>query len=243
MLFIDQIRDLFRQLMPTGRAFKGPVGGYLDDLNNALSISERVAYSNAISTFDSAIPDNINGNFTTQDAADWERRLGLTQYNPTPAPGYIPTLQTRLQAIQQQYNYPGNTLPRGFWKYVQDQLQAAGFNVWVYENRFFIGGQWVTKNPVDIIGGGITSNELADHELGDAQLGGGYDNLIANSIDPAVDASFNTGSNLRSTFFIGGATLGTWAYIPLAQQQQFRQLVLRLKPTQTVAFLFVIYTP
>ena len=256
MLLINQIRDLFRQLLPTGRAFKGPVGGYLDKLNNALSISENKAWADALSTFDSAIPDNINGNFTHADATDWERRLGLIQYSPF-AYTYIPQhyphpplavptqppLAQRLAAIQQQYNYPDDVLPRGYWLYIQQQLQAAGFNVYIYENRFFVGGNWITKDPVSIIGGGITANELADHELGDAQLGGGYNNIIANSIDPHVDAAFNIGPNMRSTFFVGGATLGSWAYVPRVQLQQFRQLLLKLKPVQTVGYLFVIYTP
>ncbi len=238
--------------MPTGRAFKGPVGGYLDKLNNALSISENKAYIDALSTFNSMLLDsaaNITANFIVDygyggtDASDWERRLGLIDGTPLLTTMGVPVgMEARVSLILQQYNYPGTILPRGFYLYVQSQLQLAGFDVYVYENRFFIGGQWVTQAPATIIGGGLTSNELADHELGDAQLGGGYDKLVANSIDPAIDALFNVGANLRSTFFIGGATLGAFAYIPTNQEQQFRQLVLKLKPTQTVAYLFVVYS-
>ena len=254
MLWLEQIQNLFRQLLPTGRAFRLPVNGYGDKLNKALSLSENKAWTDALSTFDSAIPDNINGTFTHADATDWERRLGLVQYSPdayTLVPQHFPhpplmvptqpPLATRIQAILQQYNYPGPILARGFWKYIQDQLRAAGFDVYVYENRFLVGGNWVTKSPTDIIGGTLTDNELDDHELDDAELGGGYNNIIANSVDPNVDSYFDTGANLRSTFFIGGATLGTWAYVPLVQQQQFRQMLLKIKPVQTVGFLLVIY--
>lgn len=254
MLYIDQIKSLFRQLMPQGRAFKGPVNGYMDKLNNALAIYEAKAFTDALSTFDSAIPDNINGDFTHADATDWERRLGLIQYSPDAystvtrpfplPPIQVPTqppLPVRLQAIQQQYNYPDNIFPRGYWLYIQQQLRLAGFDVYLYENRFFISGSWQTKTPLQIIGGG-SSNELADHELADAQLGGAYNNIIANHVEPILDSTFNPGANLRSTFFIGGPTLGSWAYVPLIQQYQFRQLLLKLKPTQTIGFLFVIYT-
>lgn len=234
MLYIDQIRNLFRQLMPTGRAFKLPVNGYGDMLNNALSISENKAWTDALSTFDSMLADNSN--FTEDDALDWERRLGLIN-------GTGLDLAQRKLLILQQYNFPGDILARGYWLYVQQQLRAAGFDVYVYENRFFEFGVWVTKNPIEIAGsGGVDLNELADHQLADAQLGGAWGALVVNSILQSVDASFNVGSNLRSTFFIGGATLGAYAYVPLAQERQFRQLILKLKPAQTVAYLFVSYT-
>lgn len=233
MLWIDQIQNLFRQLMPTGRAFKLPVNGYGDMLNTALSISENKAWTDALSTLNSMLADNAN--FTEDDATDWERRLGLIN-------GMGLSLAQRKLLILQQYNFPGDILARGYWLYVQQQLRAAGFDVYVYENRFYEFGNWVTKNPIEIAGsGGVDLNELADHQLADAQLGGTWGALVANSILQSVDASFNVGSNLRSTFFIGGAPLGTYAYVPLVQERQFRQLILKLKPAQTVAYLFVVY--
>ena len=232
MLYITQIQNLFRQLLPQGRAFKFPVNGYGDTLNKALSISESVAWRDALSTFDSMLADNAN--FTVDDATDWERRLGLIN-------GTGLTLEQRKLLILQQYNFPGTILARGYWLYVQQQLRAAGFDVYVYENRFFEMGTWITKSPVEILGGGITQNQLADHQLGDAQLGGSYNMLVANSIEQSIDASFNVGSNLRSTFFIGGATLGAYAYIGQELETQFRQLILKLKPAQTVAYLFIVY--
>lgn len=232
MLPITQIQNLFRQLMPTGRAFKGPVNGYMDTLNTALSISESVAWKDALSTFNSMLADN--NSFTEDDATDWERRLGLIN-------GSGLDLETRKLLILQQYNFPGEILARGFWLYVQQQLRAAGFDVYVYENRFYELGSWITKTPIEILGGGITENQLADNQLGDAQLGGAYNLLIANSIEQSIDSNFNVGSNLRSTFFIGGATLGAYAYIPQELERQFRQLVLKLKPAQTIAYLFIVY--
>lgn len=228
--------------MPTGRAFKGPVNGWMDGLNNALAISENKAYTDALSTFDSMLADNAN--FTVEDATDWERRLGLI--NGTGLP-----LQARIQLILQQYNFPGTTLPRAFWKYIQDQLQLAGFNVWVYENRFVdIGGHWVTKNPATDFGGigvsaiehGLMPDTATTLEHGDAQHGGIWNNIVANYIDLSIDINFSISPNLRSTFFIGGPTLGSYAYVPTLQMQQFRHLILKLKPTQTIAYLLVVYT-
>lgn len=232
MLPITQIQNLFRQLMPQGRAFKFPVNGYGDTLNKALSISESVAWRDALSTFDSMLADNAN--FSEEDATAWERRLGLIN-------GTGLDLEVRKLLILQQYNFPGEILARGFWLYVQQQLRAAGFDVYVYENRFFEMGSWVTKSPIEILGGGITENQLADNQLGDAQLGGAYNQLVANSIEQSIDSNFNVGSNFRSTFFIGGSPLGTYAYVPQELERQFRQLVLKLKPAQTIGFLFVVY--
>ena len=254
MLWLEQIQNLFRQLLPTGRAFRLPVNGYGDKLNKALSLSENKAWTDALSTFDSAIPDNINGTFTHADATDWERRLGLVQYSPdayTLVPQHFPhppiqvptqpPLATRIQAILQQYNYPGPILARGFWKYIQDQLRLAGFDVYVYENRFFVGGNWVTKTPFQVGGGGLVEEQHGDFQHGDGVHGGVWGKLIANSVINSIDQQFFVSPNLRSTFFIGGATVGSWAYVPSEQEEQFRQLVLKLKPVQTVAYLFVIY--
>jgi len=241
--------------MPTGRAFRGPVNGYMDKLNKALSISENVAWGDMLSTFDSAIPDNINGNFTHADATDWERRLGLIQYSPfayTYVPQHyplnpiavptLPPLSQRLLAIQQQYNYPGATLARGNWHYIQTQLQAAGFHVYIYENRFFVGGNWITKNPVTIAGGGGFLNvQYGQKKYGQTNYGGTWNNIIVNNLILQDDLQFQVGNNLRSTFFIGGSTLGAYANIQRVRMNEFRQLILKLKPVQTVGYLFVNY--
>lgn len=231
MSILSQIRALTAQLYPTGRAFG--VRGWLGGLHDALSLSEAQAYSDALGILDSILPDNPN--FTAQDATDWERRLGLITNTSA-------LLSTRMALIQRRMNHPGTIKARQHYLYVQGQLQAGGFPVYVYENRFPVGGGYVTEDPAVVAGGGgVVLNQLDLHQLGDAQLGGAWGALIANSIYAGVDASFDVGADQRSTFFIGGYPIGTYANIPAASEQAFRQLVLQLKPAQTVAYLFINY--
>jgi hypothetical protein len=65
---------------------------------------------------------------------------------------------------------------------------------------------------------------------------------VANYIDELEDEDFSIGSNYRSTFYIAGSTITTFATLDIARKNEFRQLVLQLKPAQTVAFLFINFT-
>jgi hypothetical protein len=78
-----------------------------------------------------------------------------------------------------------------------------------------------------------------DH--GEVDHGGVFTNIVANFIDEDQDRSFEVGSNLKFTFFIGGYPLGVNAGVPTERKDEFRQLILRLKQTQNVAFLFIDY--
>ena len=127
MSTLDKIKKLGKTLYPTGRAFKIPFGGVFDKLNSALSESEQRAFDDAVSILDSALPDN--NNFTTGDATDWERRLGLIT-NPS-----VP-LSDRKLAIIRKMRHPGNIPARQNFLYLQGQLQDAGFDVFVFENIF-----------------------------------------------------------------------------------------------------------
>jgi hypothetical protein len=68
-----------------------------------------------------------------------------------------------------------------------------------------------------------------------------YNNLIANRIDESLDVTFDIGSNLRATFFVGGETLGTFADVDIQRKEEFRQLILKLKPVQSIGFLLINY--
>lgn len=229
--YFSKILELGNSLYPTGRAFKNVVGGWRESLHRGLSKSEDRAYSDALAIFDSTIPDNPN--FSADDASMWEKRLGIVTANTD--------LETRKKAILQKLNYPGAAKARGSYLFLQKQLREAGFDVYVYENRFSDGvGGYVTQDPLALSGG--ISNQYGDFEYGEAQYGSFFSNLVANFIDENRDNNFNVGSNLRSTFFIGANPLGSSASVPLERKSEFRHLILRLKPTQTVAFLFVNYT-
>lgn len=228
----DKIISLTRQLYPTGRAFKMANDSYLESLHRSLGFSEDDAYVAALSTLNSLLPDN--NNFTESDATDWERRLGMITNSSIP-------LEDRKLAIARKMAFPGKVPARQNYLFLEGQLRAAGFDVRVYENRFDDGAYgYITKYPDEIIGT-IDQNQHGDFQHGDAQHGGFYSNLVANSIYEDVDADFNVGDNLRSTFFIAGDTVDTFANVDENRKLEFRQLILRLKPVQTVAYLFVNY--
>ncbi len=232
----DTLLSLAKQLYPTGRAWKMPFGGVLEGLHKALNISEEQAYLDAVSIHDSILPDNAN--FTALDATDWEGRLGLIVNQSTP-------LADRKLAIIRKMNQPGIARAKGNWRHVQAQLQAAGFNVYVYENRFdsYPYGNYETLTPYELSGdtGFINFNRYGQFNYGQRSYGGKYTKFVANYIDEATDWKFDIGTNLRSTFYIGNNPVGTFANIPLSRKDEFRQLILTLKPQSTVAFLFINY--
>lgn len=234
MSLTDTFLSLTKQLYPTGRAFRMFFGSDFEKLSKGLIASEQRAWLDATSILNSALPDNTS--FTVDDATDWERRLGLIT-NP------LVSLVDRMAAIQRKMNHPGSIKARQHYLYIQGQLQAAGFNVYVFENIFPDGsGGYITKDPLIVDGGaGVTSFEYGDREYGDFQLGGYYGNIIANHIEESLDTIFDVGTNLRSTFFIGAGYLGTFASVDKNRKDEFRQLILKLKPVQEIGYLFVNY--
>lgn len=248
----DYLRSLTRQLYPTGRVFRMRTGGILDRLHKSLSLSEERAYADALSTLSGILPDNDG--FTADDATRWEQRLGLI-VNP------MVDLQDRKLAIRRKMNHPGTIPARENYLYIQQQLQAAGFDVYLYENPglltafdvLLMTGIYPTMGAqrMGSVTMGIpyslyvsTLSTMGYLRMGVSRMGGGYTygNKIVNSIDDAPDAIFSEGASLRSTFFIAGPVLGSFATVPLSRKAEFRQLILKLKPVQTVGYLIVNYS-
>jgi hypothetical protein len=235
MTVAEKIMALTKQLLPTGRAWWMPVGGNFEKLMTGLQASEARAYSDAVSILNSALPDNDE--FTVDDATAWEKRLGLISNSLVP-------LADRKLAIARKMAHPGLIPARQNYLYLQGQLQAVGFNVYVYENRFpdYYAG-YVTETLEEFSEPSLISLlEHGDFQHGDEQHGPTFLSKIANSIDWIIDDSFDLGSNLHSTFFISGSPAGVPADVPLIRREEFRELVLKIKPRQTVALLVINYT-
>lgn len=228
----DQIIKLTKQLYPTGRAFKLNPGGYHDTLHQGLLVSEEQAYTDALAIFHSLLPDN--NFFTTDDATDWERRLGMIS-NP------LVSLANRKAAILRKLRAPYTNKGRGYYLNLERELQDAGFNVYVFENIFFnYPYTETTVNPALLNGNILTQSQHGDKQHGDAQSAY-LNNICVNHIDESRDIIFDIGVNLRSTFFIGANPLGTYANVPIARKNEFRQTILKIKHTHLVAILFVNY--
>ena len=233
---IDRSRvlmGLVRELYPTGRAFVIPENGVFDNLHKALNLSFMRLVNDARITIDSTIPDN--GNFTAADAELWEYRLGLFVNPPI-------DMEARKQAIKRKMSYPSNMKARQHPLFIQHQLQQGGFNVFVHENKFYEAGELVYKLPNEIIDLGFeatTHGPPAQHGQGTQHGSSGFE-VIANKI--GVESYGVGDNNLWATFFIGGENLGEMAAVPENRKKEFRELVLKLKPGHTVAFLFINYS-
>ena len=231
MDFKQTFLNLTKLLYPGGRAFKIPFGGILERLHKALAVSEDKVYNVTLDIFDSILPDNVD--FTSEDASKWERRLGLIT-------NLLTALVDRKLALLRKINHPGTIKARQHFLYLQGQLRNAGFDVFVHENRFPDGfGGFETQTPNQILGISGAAVYSPSIQYGQVQYGSSFSEKIANSINRVIDATFNIGDNFRSTFFIGGLVLGDFATIPGSREQEFRQMVLRIKPVQAIAFLFL----
>lgn len=213
-------------------------GSNLERLHLGLSISEDKAFNDALAVLNSILPDNVF--FTADDASDWERRLGMIS-NP------LVDLEDRKLAIARKLSYPGVQPAHGHYLYLQNQLNKAGFNVYVYENRFPNypdDGTYYTQTPLDVSGDPSILDEVqhGDIQHGDSQHGIRYNNVIANYIDEEKDKAFDIGGSWRCTFFIGGSPLGTFASVPAVRKDEFRELILKVKQVQDIGFLFINYT-
>jgi hypothetical protein len=221
MIGIKDILKLTKQLLPTGRAWKVPVDGTLEKLLLGLAESEVRADNFAVSTLNRILADNDS--FTAADAAEWERRLALPVL-----PSYA-SLSKRKAIILRKYAFPGGQINRQNYNYIQSQLQLAGFDVYVHEN---LGGAIAIT---------YTNNfqHSFDTEHGyDTEMGSSDIDLIANS---ATKGESFTLDSSRGCFFICGETYPNHGIVSPDLISSFRQLVLALKPANTVAICLIDY--
>lgn len=230
----NRFMALTRQLFPRGRVFNIPFGSRMERMLRGLSRAETDAWADAVSVLDSALPDNDN--FTAQDATDWEQRLGLIAITDL-------SLTARKARIIRKMNHPGTIPARQNYRYMEAQLQAAGFDVYVFENKFDDGGGgFETRSPGEVSGSAGTYVGHGSFNHGGTNHGNFYGQKVAINLDEQKDVTFNAGSRLRRTFFVGGTPVGQFADVPLARRQEFRELIFKIKPVQTVAWLFINYT-
>jgi hypothetical protein len=246
MIFnIDKIIKLKQQLYPKGRAFVFDEKSYLYAFHKAIAEVLKNGYNDAKSILDSILPDNDR--FSELDASQWERRLGLIS-NPSVS------LSDRKKAILRKWQHPGQIAPRQHRLFIENQLQLAGFNVRVFENRFYDGlGNIVSLNPDYFVG-----TMHGDFEHGEQEHGDYGFSFLANYIDEIRDSNFIATDN-NFSFFIASSDFGTvdnfGVTIPSVgvtindiradvldvRKKEFRQLILKLKPNQTIGYLLVNY--
>lgn len=228
---LQKVRKLIAQLFPTGRAFRITRNSVKEKIVNGITLSDDRFIQDADGILDHILPDNDN--FTEEDATIWELRLGINTNPDTP-------LEDRKAAIIQKLNHPGNIIARQGAGYIQDQLQLAGFNVFVHENIPEQDPNLVFGDSVNGIAVHATDVEHMETgmEHGQPAL---WPDVVANNIDWEVDQYFDIGENSKCVFFICEETLGTFVDVPEIRKEEFRQLILQLKPAQSIAYLGINY--
>jgi len=204
-----------------------PYNGDGDKFLEAIAESKQDAFDSAISVLDAILPDNSN--FTSLDATQWERRLGMIVDNGA-------SLSDRKLAIQRKMNHPGDIQARQSGDYIQQALRDAGFNVTVFWNinRTLLPTPINKKNVFGVNNFGVTNFGILPLVVyPDSEI-------IANFIDKTKDQSFELGINNNSFFVVCDSVLGTPVDIPLSRREEIRQLILRLKPLHLPCLLFVI---
>jgi len=263
-----QIKELNKQLYPTGRAwgyvhgseqsetivtrFVDGIGNpFVDGLGNAFiqtfgseaSPSKRLVnaflksheryYVDLLSLLNELLADNDG--FDAIDASNWERVFGLISTGLT--------LDERKANILRRQAYPSGVEERGNYLLIQDELQKAGFNVYLTENRFADGAGWEVQTPTlpftlcanyidESLDATYFDNIFSSSEMGIAESGVAEMEFLE---QPPTDIQ------LRQTFFIGGSSFPSTVNVALVRKDEFRQLILKLKPAQTVAYLYVNY--
>jgi len=227
------LSSLAVQLYPTGRAFSILKDSVMERFHSAINVSFIRFVDDAKLTLDSCFPDNEN--FSEEDCTLWEYRFGMVTNTSL-------TVQVRREAIFRRMARGRNIPARQHIKYLEYQLQLAGFDVWLHENGFIEGGVRVFKRPQDILAllpESVQHSNSTQHGIG-VQHGGVSSEVIANSYKK--NEIFSVGDEyLWATFFIGGETLGTVAEVPENRLEEFRELVLKLKPAEKVCFTFINY--
>lgn len=237
----DTFLRIAKMLQPTGSAFRIPFASNFEKMYKAI-VSDSIGgvgklYNDVRSIANEQLPDNDN--FTIEMARRWYVRLGLFDSGSVP-------LADMKAAINQKLSFPNTPLNKQHYLFIEEQLRMAGFDVRVYENRFLPGP--TTKTPSEVLslaaGNAVLNTfELNELELDEEWIDAGI-TLVMNYIEEEKDASFAIiGGTLgyRSTFYIAGATISTFADVPLSRKIEFRQLILNFKAAQMCAILFVNY--
>jgi len=136
------LSNLAVQLYPTGRAFYMLKDSVMEKVHLAINVSFVRFLEDAKTTLDSCFPDNAN--FTEDDCNLWEYYFGMVTNTDL-------SVQVRREAIYRRMAR-GRSIPaRQHILYIENQLQLAGFNVYLHENGFIEGGVRVFKKPQDIL--------------------------------------------------------------------------------------------
>lgn len=216
----DKILKLSKQLLPTGRAFNCFEGSNFEKLFTSISEVQADAYTEIESILDKILPDNDN--FTASDCDRWEKILGVYS-------GATDTLADRKLALLRKVSFPLNAKGRQHKNYLQQQLRDAGFNVTIYEYSYF-------KDLIGIVSHSLDTQHNTTTRHRGLELPS-YTGYVMNCVNQNEEKEFAvTTESIKRCFYIAG---DDFSFIPITSDRftEFRNIIMRIKPIQTIAFL------
>ena len=208
-------RESLNNVSLSDKTMSAKTQGY-DDINTSIG-----------NVLNQIIPDNDA--FDLDDIESWERVLDIDNSTLTN--------DQRKNIILARLSYPNGQLYRQTQEFIQEQLRANGFDVYVHENRFNTGTNPFPFEPVDI--NSAVYGNVVYGETTYGNVGVKYDTLLCNYVDKTIDEANQPiiSDKQNNIFFIGGEVYPEQAYIDPAREKEFRHLVLSLKPAHSAAAL------
>lgn len=224
--------NLYKYLLPTGRAFRITTDKFLRQLFNGLT-----GIPEDVKTFYDEIFFNIFPD-TTTNIALWENQWGIIDYGQTD--------QQRIDRLNAAWSAVGGQSPR----YLQDTLQAAGFDVYVYDS-FEPGTTLILRDP-NIIPIELLVNNILETNFeitstsGDPTMFSGDPKALSGYFEnfdfQKKEYVIPTDPDKYSCFvYVGGATFPNKANIPAEREEEFKTLCLKILPTHLWIGLLVNY--
>lgn len=181
---------------------------------------------------------------TTRQLSAWERQFGLRG---------VGLVEDRIRALEVAWKASGGQSPR----YIQDILQAAGFDLYVHEWWASGPGPYVAHDPRDYTDSSRTGSfqcfdGLEAPECFDGPgapycndfLAGNPGYLVNLDLTPRAPPPIPSDPNTWPFFvYIGAETFPDRVEIPGWRRAELEDLVLRLKPAQQWVVMLVDYLP
>ena len=233
---VKSFSDLADQLYPTGRAWRIYSENNIGKIHEAINETFLDLREEGFALINSVIPDNPY--FTNEDCLFWEGKLGIISNSNL-------TIEQRRNIILNKLSFPRNIKARQSMKYIEKQLHLNGFTeVRVYANIFYnpngthyyMSPQQLSQQAAMVVQHGGNTQHSNSTQHGDANV-----EVIANSVN---DENYSIGGNenLWATFFIASPISVTEkGFVPNSRKKEFKELVLKLKPANTVAFTLINY--
>lgn len=247
----EDIKNLYLQSMPKGRAFDWSNSVYGKALFQSFANVDSDYLQTTQDILDGMFPSNSN--FDVEDARKLEKRYGILINEEL-------TLSERKQSIEDRLSYPNGIYARQSASYMQYRLRRAGFDVYVHENRFESPTTNRARSGIARSGDARSGDvykyyTVENNNISYTEEINNYIDVIADNMSDVsrsgvarsgVSRSSNsitsyTDEELRFTFFIGGETFPDFADVSQQRKDEFRHLILKLKPCQTKGFLIINY--